>query len=123
MLGEALRSISRPRHPFPSWLVEAREILHARFNESLSLAEIAGAVKVHPVYLATEFHRRYRWTVGDYVRQLRIQRAVQELRSLNSPLAEVALNAGFSSQSHFCRVFKRFVGVTPGQYRVSSGRF
>jgi len=122
MLGRVLRSTARPSPPLPNWLIETRKILDDRFSEPLRLAEIAGAVKVHPVYLATEFHRRYHSTVGDYVRQLRIQRAIRELTTSTTSLADIALNTGFSSQSHFTRTFKRLIGVSPGQYRVSSGR-
>ncbi len=122
MLGRVLRSTARPAQPLPNWLIETRKILDDRFNEPLTLAELAEAVKVHPVYLATEFHRRYSSTVGDYVRQLRIQRAMRELTTSTTPLADIALNTGFSSQSHFSRTFKRLIGVSPGQYRVSSSR-
>jgi AraC family transcriptional regulator len=122
ILGGVLRNSVRPSHSVPVWLTEARDFIHARFNEAISLGEIAETVKIHPVYLATEFHRRYGWTIGDYVRHLRIQRTMHELTSSDVPLAVIALNAGFSSQSHFSRIFKRLVGVSPGQYRASSVR-
>lgn len=53
-----------------------------------------------------------------YQLQLRVEKAKQILRTVQ-PLAEVALEAGFSDQAHFTRAFKRVVGVTPGAYRLA----
>ena len=118
MMGEASRpgqagKGSRP----PSWLRQAKELLHARFAESLKLSEIASEVGVHPVHLAQTFRKSYRCTVGDYVRELRIQYACHELASSEKSIVDIALSAGFCDQSHFDRTFKRFTGVAPSLYR------
>jgi AraC family transcriptional regulator len=103
----------------PRWLQQARDLLHARFNERLTLAELARDVGVHPVHLAQAFHKSYRRTVGDYVRQLRIEYACHELATSETPIVQIALAAGFCDQSHFTRTFKLLIGVTPSQYRES----
>jgi len=120
ILGEASR---RPSAPFPqkppAWLLQVKEMLHARFAEPLTLSEIAQSVGVHPVYLAQMFHKYFKCTVGAYLRQLRLEFARRELATSDAPLCQIALAAGFSDQSHFTRTFKRYVGVTPAQYRES----
>jgi AraC family transcriptional regulator len=103
----------------PRWLQQARDLLHARFAERLTLAELAHDVGVHPVHLAQAFHKSYRRTVGDYVRQLRIEYACHELAASETPIVQIALAAGFCDQSHFTRTFKRLIGVAPSQYRES----
>jgi AraC family transcriptional regulator len=103
----------------PRWLREARELLNTQFAEKLSLEAIAQAVGVHPTHLAREFRRRYRCTVGQYIRDLRIEGARRELSTSDAPVAEIALAAGFSDQSHFTRVFKRHTGLTPTEFRRS----
>jgi AraC family transcriptional regulator len=103
----------------PRWLRQARDLLHARFTERLTLAEVARNVGVHPVHLAQAFHKSYQRTVGDYVRQLRIEYACQELGASETPIVQIALSAGFCDQSHFTRTFKRLIGVAPSQYRES----
>jgi AraC family transcriptional regulator len=120
ILGEASRrpSVPPPQKP-PAWLLQVREMLHARFTESLTLGEIAQSVGVHPVYLAQMFHKYFKCTVGAYIRQLRLDFARRELATSDAPLCQIALAAGFSDQSHFTRTFKRYVGVTPAQYRES----
>lgn len=98
-------------------LERAREILRERLTERLTLSVLAEAVGVHPVYLACAFRRRYRCTIGEYVRQLRVELACRELSTSDTPLTQVALASGFADQSQFSRTFKCIVGLTPTEYR------
>jgi AraC family transcriptional regulator len=121
MMAQASRGLARvSKGKAPRWLERAREILHAHFSENLTLSYLAGSVGVHPVYLASAFRRQYRATVGEYLRKLRIENACQQLLNSDSPLVEIALTSGFSSQSHFCKTFRRLTGMTPAQYRATS---
>jgi AraC family transcriptional regulator len=104
----------------PYWLIQARNILRDRFPERITLAEIAESVHVHPVHLAREFRKRYSCTVGEYVRELRIDFACRKLSQSKMSLVEVGLVSGFSNQSHFSRAFKQHTGMTPAQYRMIS---
>jgi AraC family transcriptional regulator len=115
-IGAELARLATPAR-LPPWLTRARELLHDRFRENLRLAEIASEVGVHPVHLAATFRRHFRQTIGDYHRRLRVEFACDQLAAGRAPLAEIALSAGFADQSHFARVFKRSLGVTPGTYR------
>jgi AraC family transcriptional regulator len=110
---ENVRLDSRP----PGWLARARDFLHNRAAERWTLEGVARDVGVHPVHLAREFRRHFRCTPGDYVRQERVDLACQALRDSDEPLAQIAIEAGFSHQAHFTRVFKQVVGVTPAVYR------
>jgi AraC family transcriptional regulator len=101
----------------PAWLRQAREMIRAQFPESLQLTQIAAEVGVHPVYLATAFRRKFGVTIGEFVRQLRIEHACAELVKGELPLAAIAVQAGFVDQSHFSRVFKLYMGMTPHKYR------
>ncbi|TBY82259.1 AraC family transcriptional regulator [Rhizobium leguminosarum] len=79
-----------------------------------SLSAVAGMSTYH-------FARRFQETVGmsphSYVLVRRIERARALLRRRDEPLVDVALACGFSSQSHLTTVFRRCLGVTPGEYR------
>ena len=120
MLGETMRcNAVKHGHNSPRWLLQAKEMLHARFTENLTLAEVAQNVGVHPVHLAQTFHKAYQCTVGEYVRKLRIDYACHELATSTKPIVEIALAAGFCDQSHFTRTFKRSIGAAPSQYRDS----
>lgn len=119
MLAKSTRSVIRNsvRTP-PQWLTQVKELLHDQFSENLSLNEIAQTVNIHPSYLANAFREFFQASIGEYVRQLRIEFACRELVATDTPLVEIALNAGFSHQAHFTNTFKRSTGMPPAQYRM-----
>ncbi|HEY0098454.1 MAG TPA: helix-turn-helix transcriptional regulator, partial [Pyrinomonadaceae bacterium] len=92
---------------------------HATFAEQVTLAGVAGAVGVHPVYLAARFRKHYQCTVGEYVRRLRVEVACREVVRTDRALSEIAPSVGFYDQSHFTNVFRRHTGMTPAQYRAA----
>jgi AraC family transcriptional regulator len=101
------------------WLDKVKEIIHSQYAEPLRLSQIAKAVNVHPVHLARTFRNHHNCTIGEYVRQLRIEFACRQLSTSETSLAEIALQAGFASQSHFSTAFKLHTGMTPVRYRSS----
>lgn len=102
----------------PRWLEQLDELLRARFAENLALADLAAAVGVHAVHLARVFRKFHGCTVGEYVRQLRIEYASRQLSTTDEALAEIAANAGFADQSHFSRTFKQQTGMLPTEFRA-----
>lgn len=102
----------------PSWLRRARDLLHDRFLETVTLGEIAAHAEVHPVHLARTFRKHYRCSIGEYQRRLRVEHASRQLLSSSRPLAGIALDSGFADQAHFCRVFKNQTGLTPSKFRT-----
>ncbi|MEM5295645.1 AraC family transcriptional regulator [Burkholderia sp. JPY481] len=100
------------------WLARVEALLHDRFREALTLDEIASDSHVSADHLAREFRKHYGCTVGDYVRQLRLDFACARLTSGRHSLKAIAQAAGFADQSHFTRVFRRRMGLTPGAYRA-----
>lgn len=101
-----------------AWLDRAEALLRERFSETLTLDAIAADCHVSADYLAREFRKRFGRTVGEYVRELRLGYAREQLSAGRKSLAEIAVAAGFSDQSHFTRVFRRETGQTPGAYRA-----
>jgi AraC family transcriptional regulator len=101
----------------PRWLEEARDRIHAELPFRPSLSGLAQSVGVHPVTLARAFRQAFGCTVGEYVRQLRIERAAHQLAGTELSLAEIALAAGFSDQSHFSNLFRHHTGLSPSKFR------
>jgi AraC family transcriptional regulator len=101
----------------PQWLTRARDALEERFSERVGLSALAEDLGIHPVHLACQFRFHYGSSVGEYLRRLRVDRAKALLTHSRMPLVEMALELGFSSQSHFTRAFKRETGIPPGRYR------
>jgi len=96
----------------------ARAILRDRFREPPSPGELAEALGIHRAHLARVFRARYSESLGEYVRRLRLQWAAAELASTETPLAVLAVEAGFCDQSHFTRAFRKLYGVTPARFRA-----
>jgi AraC family transcriptional regulator len=118
LIAELSRSLQPPaENRLPRWLARAREMLHERSSETISLDDVAKAVDIHPVHLARQFRKFYGCTLGEYLRVLRIQSACCKLSTSDMPLVEIALAAGFSHQAHFSRLFKRYTGMTPTEFR------
>jgi PAS domain S-box-containing protein len=98
------------------------EYITANFRDDIPvqrLADIAGYSYFH-------FARKFTITVGispqRYLARMRLENAMRELRDRKHSLAEVALNAHFSSQASFTRAFHRFTGTTPKQYQLQVSR-
>jgi AraC family transcriptional regulator len=102
----------------PIWLSRAVEMLHAEFQRNLTVAYLASQIGVHPMHLSRVFRKFHKQSIGDYLHRLRVQFATKLLAQPDIPLATIAATAGFADQSHFIRVFKQFVGLTPGSFRL-----
>ena len=119
MLALSARKDAAPQKRPPGWLGRVIDLLDEEFPFTPAMASLAKEAGVHPVHLAAVFRKFKGETVGEYVQSRRIEYACKELGIDDKPLADIAVDAGFSDQSHFTRVFRRFTGVTPGAFRDS----
>src|SRR6187402_171916 len=106
----------------PAWATELKEIIQDQIdtNLTLSLKEISESLKVHPTYLSREFSKYFDdLSFGDYIRKLRIEKAIVLLNESKHSLSEIAYLTGFSDQSHFTRIFKKTTGKSPLLYKKS----
>lgn len=127
LLLELLAALARETGPAPSssmapWLREADEMIRGLYASSIALSAVARAVGVAPATLARSYRSAFHVTVGERIRQLRLERAVRDLLESEEPLSSIALRAGFYDQSHFTNLFRRRFGVTPAQYRQAADR-
>jgi AraC family transcriptional regulator len=105
----------------PCWLSRATELIETRYLDAVSLAQVAAEVDHHPSHVARTFSHFHGCTVGEFVRRLRLDHARELLAGSERTLTDVALETGFSDQSHFTRSFKERFGRTPGAYRARRG--
>ncbi len=106
----------------PLWAKELKEIIQDQIdtNLSLSLQEVSQSLQVHPAYLSREFSKYFdSLSFGEYIRKLRIEKAIKLLESSTYSLSEIAYLTGFSDQSHFTRIFKKHMGLSPSVYKKS----
>lgn len=117
LVAQASRRAREVRRPAPLWLQAAFEFIELHFTDQLSLATVAEQVGVHPVHLARTFRSVHQTSFASYVRQLRIEFAMQQLAG-SAALSDIAFASGFCDQSHFSRCFKEHTGLTPKAYRA-----
>ena len=96
-----------------SWMNLVKEILNDNWNISMSLMELGHQVGVHPVTISKNFRKFFNCTYGEYMRKIRVQKAVELILLKKYSLSEIAYECGFSDQSHFIRVFKSYTGILP----------
>src|SRR5262249_41032666 len=124
LLAECARAPSERRHSRPpSWLDRLQELLRESFAKNLAHAELAAAVGVSADHLARTFRQHHGCTVGEYIRRLRVEYACRRLATSEVPLSRLALDAGFTDQSHFTKTFRRHIAIHPGAFRnLQQGR-
>lgn len=94
-----------------------RRVIDERHAEPLTVGAIAHAAAVSPRHAGRCFAEVHRQTPIAYLQARRIETARTLLADPSLSAADVAARAGFASQSHFCRVFARHVGISPGAWR------
>lgn len=92
------------------------EYIKYHLTDDLSLETISNTMSLSPIYFHNLFKASTGKTLGKYVEEQRIKKAINLLITTNYNLTQIAYNAGFSSQSYFSYVFKRKMKVTPRQY-------
>ena len=101
----------------PEVLQRVLEAIDRRFNETLRVEELGRLACLSPFHFA----RMFKLSVGKaphaYITSKRMERARALLAEANVSIAEVARLVGFRTQAHFSGVFRKQVGVTPGQFR------
>jgi AraC family transcriptional regulator len=112
---------SAPERTPPRWLRDLRDLIDGSVGAPPPLCSIAKAAGVHPVYFAAVFRRFHGCSLGEYYRRRRLEAARARLADPDLPLARVAFEVGFADQSHFTRTFRRYTGMSPGQYRTFLG--
>jgi AraC family transcriptional regulator len=108
--------------PGPSELDRVRilpvlDFISAHLADKITLSELAKVAGLSTFHFAHMFTHALGVSPHRYVSRLRLENAMKEITAGKSPLSQIALNAGFTSQASFTRAFSRATGVTPGEYR------
>jgi AraC-like DNA-binding protein len=106
----------------PAWAIALKNMIQDQIDTqlSLNLKDISKELDINPAYLSREFSKYFEnVSYGEYIRNLRIEKALDLLENSDHTLTEIAYLTGFSDQSHFTRIFKKVRGENPSAYRKS----
>jgi two-component system response regulator YesN len=86
----------------------------------LSVEEIAKASFISPAYLGRLFKKAKGCTITEYINKVRIEQSKLLLRETDQIIKTIAKNVGFKDRSYFSKTFKKYVGLSPNDYRRKS---
>jgi AraC family transcriptional regulator len=98
-------------------LQQVSDYINTHLDRDLSLVQIAGVINISPTYFASLFKHATGISPHQYVIRQRVERAKLLLSKTDLMIADIALQVGFSSQSHLTQQFKRLTSMTPKQIR------
>src|SRR5271166_4915103 len=100
-------------------LKRVRDYIETHLDDRLTLTDLAGVACLSPYHFSRSFKEAVGVGPQRYVMQRRLERARSLMRRTHQPLAWIAQEAGFADQSHLTSIFRREMGVTPGQFRAA----
>jgi AraC-like DNA-binding protein len=107
----------------PNWRLKRVEgYIDAHMTKRVRLEDLAASAGLSRIYFAAQFKAATGYRPHEYVLFRRIEHAKALMLESDLQLVEVALRTGFSGQSHFSTVFKRFAAETPAQWRKKNSR-
>ncbi len=108
---------NRPKASFePYWTKVADELLQDNYRNPHSLTEMAAILEIHPVHLSRSFKKYFGCTIANYIRKIRVARALSQLLNNSASLGNIAYDCGFADQSHMIRNIREFTSLTPTQF-------
>lgn len=112
------RKAHEPPDRSAAWLVrEAERLFEARLRDAPTVGELATELAVAPSTLRAHFTRLRGYAPVSYLQRLRLERALELIRSSSLNLEEIAGLCGYCSASHLSRSVKRATGRSPGHFR------
>ncbi len=96
---------------------KAIRYISKNFTRNLTLEEVANHVHLNPTYFSTLFKQSTGSSFKEYLNMVRIEESKRLLANTDYSIIDISLATGFEDQSYFSKVFKKFTGLTPKQYR------
>ena len=93
------------------------DYIEMRLDKKIRTTDLADLAGYAPYYLTEKFKKETGLSIGEYIRQAKVQRAKILLQSTDKPVQDIAAELSFSTPGYFIRTFKETTGETPAQYR------
>lgn len=113
--ADKISSATRKADP----IERAVAIIADRFSGPLEVAEIAAEVGLSVSQLNRRFRAQFQVPPSEYLQRVRVDRASRLLAETDTPILDVALRTGFFDQAHLTRTFRRWMEMTPNEFRRS----
>jgi AraC-like DNA-binding protein len=91
--------------------------IRENYREDLSLEGLAKTFGYSPTYLSKMFRRYAQMNYKDYIQNVRLEYACQELEHTDNSIAEIAVNNGFANGKAMAKAFRKKYGQLPSQFK------
>lgn len=108
------------KEKFEDRLQQINNYIRANYNQPISLKELADRLYLSNGYLSRFFKRNYGMSFAEYLTNIRLYHAVDELLYTNTPITRIAYDNGFANVAIFNKAFKKAYGETPSSFRKKS---
>ena len=98
--------------------IEAVKIINEKFDNRLTLSDVARELYITPQYLSNIFKAEIGMTFSEYLTSVRLRRAEKLLVETNESISNICESCGYGNYSHFIRSFKKAYGISPMAYRT-----
>ena len=99
------------------YIRQALRFMADNYAQKLTLSVVARHVGLSPNHFSTLFHKVVGIPFQEHLSRIRVEESKRLLLKSQYSLNDIAVSMGFTDQSHYCKVFKRITGISPGQYR------
>ncbi|MFC4597804.1 response regulator [Cohnella hongkongensis] len=111
--GSAIHNITHPE------LKKIIQYIEQHYDQEITLASLARHVMMGENYVSALFKKKTGETLIHYLHRIRIEKAIEYLRTTDLPVNQIGQNVGFMNDNYFIKIFKRITGTTPSQYRLT----
>ncbi|MGM0837223.1 MAG: helix-turn-helix domain-containing protein [Bacillota bacterium] len=99
-------------------IMACQTYIYKHLYEEITLSQLAELVCMHPNYLSSLFRKEVGISMSEYIQKEKVEEAIKLLTLSSYTLTEIYSWLNFHDQSHFTKIFKKFTGHTPKQYRI-----
>lgn len=98
-----------------------KAVIEARFHENLTISDVAKEVYLTTTYVCLIFKQETGYTINDYLTKMRMEAATAMLKDPGRKLHDICYAIGYSEPSYFSKMFKKYTGLSPSEYRNMHG--
>jgi AraC-like DNA-binding protein len=117
---EMYRAVNRRQSVQAEWpfsIMQAASYIQKHYAEVEGPDDISARVRLSKYHFIRLFHRTTGMTTIQYITKIRLEKAMELLREERTTIDEIARRVGFSNGNYFIRAFRKYTGMSPGQFR------
>ena len=118
-ITELRRAAKKNTHTeYPHMVQTAMRFMFENYMEIYGVEDIASELGISKYHLIRKFTKTVGMTPGKYLSKIRLERAIQLLSNTDKSVGEIGKMVGYSNGNYFCKVFRSYLGKSPGEFRA-----